>query len=53
MNAAAAAAMSSICFRLFLFNDILSLLWSFPAAATTATLPRRTRSNRCAAGMPA
>jgi hypothetical protein len=26
MNAAAAAAMSSFCFRLFLFNDILSVL---------------------------
>jgi len=30
MNAAAATAMSSFCFRLFLFNDILSLLWSVP-----------------------
>ena len=33
MNAAAATAISSFCFRLFLFNDILSLLWSVPTAA--------------------
>ena len=48
MNAAAATAMSSIC--LFLFNDMLLFLWSFPAAAIRATQPRRTRSNGCADG---
>src|SRR5262245_6665453 len=34
MNAAAATAISSFCFRLFRFNDILSLLWSVPAVAS-------------------
>jgi len=46
MNAAAAAAISSFCLRLFLFNDILSLLWSFPAVAIRATQPRSTRSKQ-------